>query len=305
MADASIPPNTKIKTGIGAGRITHAHVVFWLGLPVMWALPTVYYNVNIDGARLNIEVFTVLHMFIIWFCCYVATRAVAYVARGRSIKPILIFLLGAILGILLLARPLLRLSVALRADWFSETEDVARQILDAMPNYLEFSPEFLVALLSLYWFRIVCWAVSAWFFYSFFGKPSFGLDTSRFEPLDRAITTKPNVTEELPSNTTPQFFSKVNPKIGQSLIALKAEGHYVRVYTRLGNDLIYYRFSDAVSQLGNKIGTQVHRSYWVNAKAATAVKDTSGKFELLLPNDLKIPIGQTYKQNVRALGLIP
>ena len=99
--------------------------------------------------------------------------------------------------------------------------------------------------------------------------------------------------------------SKVTPAIGKDLVALKAEGHYVQVYTQTGNDLIYYRFSDAIAQLSEHDGIQVHRSYWIDPGSAKAVKDDSGKYELLLSNDLRVPIGQTYKQNVRAAGLLP
>lgn len=289
------------------GRISNAHLVFWIALPVAWALPTVYYNVNMapNEAYPLAQGFTFLHMFIMWGCCYIATRAVARLTRAYAVNPALIFLLGGTLGILILARPLLRASVALRAEWFASTEELSRQILDAIPSYFEFSPDFLLTLASIYWFRIFCWFASAWFFYSFFGKPSFGIDTSHFSPLDQAITGSPDTEEKNSKAQAPHFISKVTPAIGKDLVALKAEGHYVRVYTQIGNDLIYYRFSDAIAQLSDHDGVQVHRSYWVDPASATAVKDESGKHELHLPNDLKVPIGQTYKQNVRAAGLLP
>jgi hypothetical protein len=288
------------------GHVSNAHLVFWIALPVAWALPTVYYNINMapNEALPLAEVFTLLHMFIMWVCCYLATRAVARITRAYPINPALVFLLGGVLGILVLARPLLRASVALRAEWFASTEQLSRQILDAIPSYFELSPDFLLTLASIYWFRIFCWTASAWFFYSFFGKPSFGIDTSHFSPLDQAITGGSEADEINKTPQAPHFMSKVTPAIGKDLVALKAEGHYVRVYTQTGNDLIYYRFSDAIAQLSEHDGIQVHRSYWVNPALATAVKDDSGKHELHLPNDLKVPVGQTYKQNVRAAGLL-
>lgn len=286
-------------------RVSNAHLVFWLALPVAWALPTIYYNVNMAPTEMLplAEVFTVVHMLIMWGCSYIATRAVAHLTRRRPIKPVFVFLLGGLIGIVVLARPLLRASVALRAEWFASTEALSRQVLDAFPSYFEVSPEFLIGLISIYWFRIFCWTASAWFFYSFFGKPSFGIDTSDFEPLDRAVMAEIS-SEHVAGSRAPHFLSKTDVAIGKAVVALKAEGHYLRVYTDLGDDLIYYRFSDAVAQMGENAGIQVHRSYWVNPKSAQAVKDGSGKFELHLPNGLTIPIGQTYKQNVRAAGLL-
>lgn len=289
------------------GSFTNAHLVFWVAMPVAWALPTIYYNVNMapEEATPLSEVFTVLHLLIIWVCCYAATRIVAKVTRRHPIKPIFVFTLGGLIGILVFARPLLRASVALRAEWLVSTEELSRQILDAFPSYFELSPDFILTLISIYWFRLFCWVASAWFFYAFFGKPSFGLDTSQFKPLDRAITHDVETDGGPSGTTTPHFMSKVNPGLGKDLIALKAEGHYVRVYTRLGDDLIYYRFSDAIAQIADHVGIQVHRSHWVNPDVAQAVKDESGKYELLLPNGLKVPVGQTYKQNARSRGLVP
>lgn len=289
------------------GRISNAHLVFWIALPVAWALPTVYYNVNMapTEALPMAEAFTLLHMFIIWGCCYISTRAIARLTREHPINPAFVFLLGGILGILVLARPLLRASVATRAQWFASTEELSRQILDAIPSYFELSPSFLLTLISIYWFRIFCWTASAWFFYSFFGKPSFGIDTANFKPLDSAITPESNTARAGTSSQAPHFMSKVTPAVGKDLVALKAEGHYVRVYTQIGNDLIYYRFSDAMAQVADHPGVQVHRSYWIDPGSAKAVKDQNGKYELLLPNDLKVPIGQTYKQNARMAGLLP
>lgn len=288
------------------GGFTNAHLVFWLAMPVAWALPTIYYNVNMapEEATPLDQLFTVVHLLIIWVCCYAATRLVAKITRRYPIKPVLVFTLGGLIGILVFARPLLRASITLRAEWLVDTEELSRQILNAIPSYFEFSPEFILSLISIYWFRIFCWVASAWFFYAFFGKPSFGLDTSQFTPLDRAITNTTEANETTPGTTSPHFLSKVNPSIGKDLIALKAEGHYVRVYTQLGNDLIYYRFSDAIAQIAAHMGIQVHRSHWINPNVAKAVKDDSGKLELRLPDGLKVPIGQTYKQNVRAAGLL-
>lgn len=284
---------------------TNAHFMFWIILPVLWSIPSIYVTTVREGSPLKVEIFTILHVLIIWSCCYVSTRLTAVITKAWSLKPILIIFLGALIGIMFLARPLLRASISLRAQWFPESVENSVRILETLPVYFDFSSEFLVTVLTIYSVRIFSWTVSAWFFFSFFGKPSFGIDQPNSSPLYKTLPGAEISGAKEGEAALPQFLSKIDPALGEDLIALKAEGHYLRVYTRKGNDLIYYRFKDAVAQLSGKPGAQVHRSYWISAENAKVAKDHSGKYEFHLPNDLIIPIGRTYKQSAREAGLLP
>jgi hypothetical protein len=102
---------------------------------------------------------------------------------------------------------------------------------------------------------------------------------------------------------TPTFLARIKPELGSTVLALAAEQHYLRVYTPLGNDLILYRFADAVREMGAR-GAQVHRSYWV-AKDASALTEQDGtKTQIVLKNGLKVPVSRTYKIAARECGLL-
>jgi hypothetical protein len=93
----------------------------------------------------------------------------------------------------------------------------------------------------------------------------------------------------------PDFLLKVKPAIRGPVYAIKAELHYVRVYTDRGEDLIHYRFSDAVSEMETFAGLQVHRSWCV----ATYEIVTNSSRHVTLSNGMEIPVGRAYKDSVR------
>lgn len=88
------------------------------------------------------------------------------------------------------------------------------------------------------------------------------------------------------------------------IVALRAEDHYLRVFTAAGEALIHYRFSDAVRELGDA-GVQVHRSWWVARDAVERVQRTGERQTLVLRGGVEAPVSRGYAVAARAAGLIP
>ena len=61
----------------------------------------------------------------------------------------------------------------------------------------------------------------------------------------------------------PAFLKKTNGIALADVIALAAEEHYVRVMTADRSELVYGRLSDAIAEMPESAGMQVHRSWWV------------------------------------------
>ncbi len=97
----------------------------------------------------------------------------------------------------------------------------------------------------------------------------------------------------------PTFQSRVRPDRDGELLALQADGHYLRVYTSNGHDLILYRFGDALAELDDTQGMRVHRSWWVAERAIT--RQTGGE-KLTLVNGLEVPVSRSYRIPVRERG---
>lgn len=97
----------------------------------------------------------------------------------------------------------------------------------------------------------------------------------------------------LPAQTAPPaFMAKVRPALRGRVIAINAELHYVRVFTDRGEDLIHYRFRDAVADMQAQRGLQVHRSWCVSADEIVFRRAQSVE----LQGGLTVPVGRAYKR---------
>ncbi|MFZ4121044.1 MAG: LytTR family DNA-binding domain-containing protein [Caulobacterales bacterium] len=96
-----------------------------------------------------------------------------------------------------------------------------------------------------------------------------------------------------------RFLERLPAKVmGGTLFAVKAEDHYLRLYTSKGEDLILMRLSDAILELEGLEGAQTHRSWWVAKDAVQSVTRADGKVSLLLIGGIEAPVSRA---NVKAL----
>jgi hypothetical protein len=100
-----------------------------------------------------------------------------------------------------------------------------------------------------------------------------------------------------PPAATPQpdaaFRKRLSAKRREArLIAVKAEDHYLRVFTDAGEELITARFADALAELAAAPGFRTHRSWWVAASAIEGVRWRRGAGEARLSCDLVAPVSR-------------
>ncbi len=91
---------------------------------------------------------------------------------------------------------------------------------------------------------------------------------------------------------------------GHRIRALEAQEHYVKVYSDLGEELVLYRFADAVQDVEGLDGLRVHRSFWVACDAVVSAKRDGRKVKLVLQDGLEVPVSKTYRPAAEAAGLI-
>jgi hypothetical protein len=77
--------------------------------------------------------------------------------------------------------------------------------------------------------------------------------------------------------------------------AVKAEEHYIKLWSDQGVDLVRYRFRDAIKDLAGRDGTQVHRSWWIDWSAVVSSHSRGRSLELILCNGLRIPVSLAHK----------
>lgn len=80
---------------------------------------------------------------------------------------------------------------------------------------------------------------------------------------------------------------------------ISVEDHYCRIRTARGSELILLRFSDALRELGDADGLQVHRSHWVAREFVSGYRSTHGTLSLVLTDDTRVPVSRTHAEMVR------
>jgi hypothetical protein len=90
----------------------------------------------------------------------------------------------------------------------------------------------------------------------------------------------------------PRLLDRLPPRLGDELIALEMEDHYVRVHTSVGSDLLLMRMRDAVAEAEGVEGTQVHRSWWVARGAVEHVERDGRRLTVSLRNGLQVPVSR-------------
>ena len=96
------------------------------------------------------------------------------------------------------------------------------------------------------------------------------------------------------------LLSRLPSRLGEEIVALEAEDHYLRVHTTLGSDLVLMRLSDAIASIEPDLGLQVHRSWWVADDAICEIIRSEQRSHLKLRNGLLVPVGRTYSAAVRS-----
>lgn len=105
-----------------------------------------------------------------------------------------------------------------------------------------------------------------------------------------------------PAASGERFLGRLPPRLGRELICLQMEDHYVRAHTPKGSDLILIPLKDAIAELGDVEGLQVHRSWWVARRAVAEVLTSGRNLALRLTNGLEVPVSRASVAKLRAAG---
>lgn len=241
-----------------------------------------------------------------WWVCELMTRIAAAVLRPWRLRPLAPLLLGAILATIFSplyfgAYSMLFLAYMPPSARVYEAEDLSRI----------FEVGFLLRLLASGSGGILLWTLSNFFIDTY-------LRGTRFHALGIAKSASlreifgGNATAPLPAFATSAGFAapavfmrltKLPIPTPETLIAIEAQEHYLKVHSDFGCELIYYRFGDAVRELQNWRGLQVHRSYWIARSAITHVENHERRVRLVMRNALQVPVGSSFIALVRQAGL--
>ncbi len=136
------------------------------------------------------------------------------------------------------------------------------------------------------------WLLANFVMFRFGGMPRYGVAPNK-QP--ESVPEQTNVASTEISQ--PAVLKKIRPDRQGELLAINAQGHYLRVITTAGEDLILYRFGDVIDEMPQDAGVQVHRSWWVSQIALANSESISPK-QIKLDEDLNIPVSRTYQREL-------
>ncbi len=113
--------------------------------------------------------------------------------------------------------------------------------------------------------------------------------------------------------STPQVVAPAPPKLlsrlplekRAALVALSVEDHYVRVQTLKGEELVLMRLSDAIGEVGDTLGGQVHRSHWAAFGQITSARRAGDRALLTMTTGAEIPVSRANIAMIKEAGLLP
>ncbi|WP_269716000.1 LytTR family DNA-binding domain-containing protein [Caulobacter sp. NIBR2454] len=107
------------------------------------------------------------------------------------------------------------------------------------------------------------------------------------------------------TSAEPTILRRLPPRLGRDLLCLQMEDHYVRMHTPQGSDLVLLSLNQAMTELGDLDGMQVHRSWWVARRAVQVVIEDGRNLRLKLVNGIEAPVSRTSVAKLKAAGWIP
>lgn len=132
--------------------------------------------------------------------------------------------------------------------------------------------------------NMVYWLVANYIVASLFNVRRYGFRISQIRVSSQHSPAAVDV------DTSP-LLSRIPFELGDDVISLSANQHYLDVHTRKGTALVLYRLSDAVKELGDR-GVQIHRSYWVAYDAIRAIKRDGSALFVILDNGTTLPVSR-------------
>lgn len=97
----------------------------------------------------------------------------------------------------------------------------------------------------------------------------------------------------------PAFLAGSRIPAGATICAIKAEEHYIQIWSDRTTDMVRYRFRDALQEMAGFDGSQIHRSWWINWDCVTGGRRRGRSMNLTLQNGLVVPVSAVHVSEAR------
>lgn len=100
------------------------------------------------------------------------------------------------------------------------------------------------------------------------------------------------------------FLRRLDPELGECLLRVSADDHYLLVITAEGEGRVLMRFRDALEELAHLPGYQIHRSHWVAREALVRVRQDGRRYLADLSDGKVLPVSSAYVERLREDGFM-
>ena len=266
-------------------------LVLYVAIPIAIGAVLGWYRAGYTtNYPLAVSVFEwVTNFFLLWIAFDIGTRLVAFLLRLWSAPLWLLLILGGVAGVAV-SRPLRTVIREMASDMAPGAQPDL-----TLPSDMVWE-EYIFVYASVIAVPIFIWLVINYIFARNLGIPRYG---HRLKDMTDGTQEE----GDQPAGP-PEFTKRLSLEPGAEISALQAEDHYLRVYSGKREDLIRYRFSDAVNELRGVPGLQVHRSFWINTEAIDSIKRAGRSYEIVLKSGLEVPVSRSYRYAVKEAGLL-
>lgn len=88
------------------------------------------------------------------------------------------------------------------------------------------------------------------------------------------------------------LIASVPPNLGDDILRLHAQDHYVEIVTTQGRSLLSEQFGECVDKLAELDGIQCHRSHWVRLAHVVDIQKKGSAYACLLSNGEEVPVSR-------------
>jgi len=98
----------------------------------------------------------------------------------------------------------------------------------------------------------------------------------------------------------PAILDRLGPERRGNLLRLSVQDHYTEVVTTRGRQLVLLRFADAMNEIGQTQGLQVHRSHWIADADVVSLRKQAGRLHVMTQDGTEIPVSRSHSAAVQA-----
>lgn len=171
--------------------------------------------------------------------------------------------------------------------------------------YLDYQPSDLSGVIELYSKVFVLHLVIGSLVFHLVERTRRQRDIARNTSVPESSTPGERVDDIPKAAPEAALLARLSARSRAKLLHLHMQDHYVEVNTAAGSELLLLRFRDALREVEDVNGLQVHRSHWVARDAVAGVERRGGgRVILRLVNGSRVPVSRSFAPVLKARGWI-